>query len=1341
MKLSAVLELRDRLSAQMEKAGKSVSAMTERVNESRNAIQKIAETQNIHLSIHSNISETISAAKASIISLKNTIAEKELSLQTKVDLDDIGEEAIAAKLNELGSFLNKNANKIEQYNNQLAILRQRQKEFTESTKGSVKLGVEQSIESLEKKLEDIEAAKKQFAEWQQIRLDYNDLELARSELSTLEQAVKNLNRTNIAVRAYLDFKTDALKQIYDLDRKIITPIVKLKDQVTEKIRNIKSKAKILAQEKFTPVISTVDKTKSVIASVQTNLAKVAGTVAYPVIKIKDTATNIITKIKNKLKVFSKEKTTHKVKLDAQQVFNTIKTIQAKLSGLGAKAGKAFAGVTTKIAKGLAISVGVASTIIGGVGAASIKTGAQFEASMSQVAATMGMSADQANYSNKAYAKLANKAKEMGATTKFSASESAEALNYLALAGYDADQACKALPTILDLAAAGGMELAAASDMITDSMSALGLATTKENLTAFGDQMARAAQRSNTSVSQLGEAILTVGGTAKTLAGGTTELNTLLGIIADNGTKGSEGGTALRNILLSLQAPTDTATKQLKALGLSVYDAKGKMRPMNEVLTDLNSSMQHMTDRQKQNVLSTIFNKTDLKSVTALLSGTTEEISNISSVLKKKYHLQLDTQDINRFSELLKKSNGEIEVANAFISEFGLSSQQAEEAVKDLEKSIPRFDLLSGWIEDSDGAMANMAETMSDNLQGRITEFSSALESVKIAIFEALGNSNLKGLVKEASGWITELTKATDEGGINGLVEAFGSIFAKVVTKITSMTPKIVQAGVGLVSNLISGVKSNLPQITKGITDTQAVFLEGILQLIPELILLGIDSIDQLAGGITEQLPQLLDCGTEAIIKLAEGIINRIPKLAHTAIQIIQSLSHSLSKNMQPILSAALKILKELGNGVIKAIPVLVPVIVQLIQNFASFIAENLKSITEVALTILIALVQGLTEAIPTLLPVVIQIITELVSFISENLDMVITVALDILMALVEGLINSIPVIIPAVVEIIEQFIQFMSNNLPLILEEGLEIILMLVQGIVDNLPQLVDGAIQIITSLTTFLKENFPLILETAGKIVVELIKGLIEAIPQLVDGALELVDVIWNTIKDINWLQLGIDLIKGIGNGLSEGIKAIGETIGNVASSIVDKFKSFLGIHSPSTVMKAEVGVYVGAGVAEGLKETKATLNKEVENLTDDMTVTMGANLSKIQTPILQSVQIEGLAQENILKTQKIIPFELLKSTKNPKQPKKFSKENNIYQNLEIAQPITDTKENHSYSSVTENKNQKQSIKKYYIEKIIENVTITGEADEDRLIKKIMDILADDIDDTEDNMGEEEWA
>lgn len=249
---------------------------------------------------------------------------------------------------------------------------------------------------------------------------------------------------------------------------------------------------------------------------------------------------------------------------------------------------------------------------------------------------------------------------------------------MALAGYDAEKACGALPTVLNLASAGGMDLAAASDMVTDSMSALGIEATQENLTKFGDQLAKTAQKSNTSVSQLGEAVLTVGGTAKTLAGGTTELNTLLGIIADNGVKGAEGGTALRNIMLSLQAPTDMAAKKMKALGLSVYTAEGKMRPMNDILNDLNKSMDGMSDQKKQDALSTIFNKNDLKSVNALLAN-----------------------------------------------------------------SGDRYNELSGYVEDSAGAMENMAKTMNDNLTGRITEFKSATEGTGIAIYGSTWQQQLK----------------------------------------------------------------------------------------------------------------------------------------------------------------------------------------------------------------------------------------------------------------------------------------------------------------------------------------------------------------------------------------------------------------------------------------------------------------------------------------------------------------------------------------------------------------------------------------------------------------------
>ena len=134
-----------------------------------------------------------------------------------------------------------------------------------------------------------------------------------------------------------------------------------------------------------------------------------------------------------------------------------------------------------------------------------------------------------------------------------------------LAGYDTQQMCDTLPTVLNLAAAGDIDLASASDMVTDAMSALGMQTDEAN--TMVDQMAKTASTTNTSVAQLGEGILTIGATAKSVKGGTAELNTALGILANNGIKGAEGGTHLRNVILALQSPTDKAAACMESLGL------------------------------------------------------------------------------------------------------------------------------------------------------------------------------------------------------------------------------------------------------------------------------------------------------------------------------------------------------------------------------------------------------------------------------------------------------------------------------------------------------------------------------------------------------------------------------------------------------------------------------------------------------------------------------------------------------------------------------------------------------------------------------------------------------
>ena len=258
-----------------------------------------------------------------------------------------------------------------------------------------------------------------------------------------------------------------------------------------------------------------------------------------------------------------------------QVQNTTSGAGAPFNGLQALAGGAMMAIGSFAVDAAGKMVDFAKDCV--------DTGMKFDSAMSQVGATMGLTSEEINNGSETYEKLRNKALECGSITKFSATESAEALNYMALAGYDAETSMDMLPKVLNLAAAGGMDLATTSDMVTDSLSLMGLGVGDAD--RLMDEMARTSQKSNTSVQQLGEAYKMCGGSASQLVGGTTELNTLLGMFANVGYKGSEGGTHLRNVLMSLSGTTDEARAKMSEMGISLYDMDGNMRPVVDVLQD------------------------------------------------------------------------------------------------------------------------------------------------------------------------------------------------------------------------------------------------------------------------------------------------------------------------------------------------------------------------------------------------------------------------------------------------------------------------------------------------------------------------------------------------------------------------------------------------------------------------------------------------------------------------------------------------------------------------------------------------------------------------------------
>lgn len=560
-------------------------------------------------------------------------------------------------------------------------------------------------------------------------------------------------------------------------------------------------------------------------------------------------------------------------LDTSEYEGGLNNAKSSAEKGGSKIGAAL-GTVGKMA-GAALAA--ATTAAVGFGAASVATGAEFDKSMSQVAATMGYTVDDLNDStseaSQNFTKLRDFAQEMGATTAFSATQAADALNYMALAGYDTETSIKMLPSVLDLAASGSMDLARASDMVTDTQSALGLSIGETS--TLVDQMAKTASKSNTSVAQLGDAMLTIGATARNVSGGTTELSTVLGVLADNGIKGAEGGTHLRNMILSLQSPTKDGKTALEELGVSVYDTDGNMRSMIDIVGDLSNGLGDLDQASRDTMLNDIFNKTDLAAVNALL-GTSAE----------------------------------------------------------------RFDELTTAIEGADGAAKNMANTQLDNLAGDVTMFKSALEGAQIAISDQL-TPTLRNFVQFGTDGLSRLTQAFLQDGLGGALDELSNIIDEGVGLLFDVLPDVVEAGIALLEGLVSGIINNLPKLIDAAIKIITSLVENISNNIDKMIDAALAIITALADGLIEALPKLIPVIVKIVTTLVEKLTepDTLFKLSEAAFKIQAALAEGLIKAIPELLKSVPVIIKNLLEVIINYVPEMVKGGEELIKGIASGFAS------------------------------------------------------------------------------------------------------------------------------------------------------------------------------------------------------------------------------------------------------------------------------------------------------------------------------------------------------------------------------------------------------------------
>lgn len=827
---------------------------------------------------------------------------------------------------------------------------------------------------------------------------------------------------------------------------------------------------------------------------------------------------------------------------------------SKIADVSGKGLKAIPKGIGTVAKTVGAATAAAASAVGAMGVAAVRTGMDFEKSMSQVAATMLLDKS-TEEGQKAFATLENAARQCGRETAFSATEAAEALNYLALAGYDAEKAAGALPTVLKLAGAGAMELAAASDMITDSMSALDIEATQENLESFADQMAQTASKSNTSVAQLGEAILTVGGTAKNLAGGTTELNTALGILADNGIKAAEGGTHLRNMILSLQSPrNDDAAAMFEDMGLSAYDAAGNMRSLGDIFGDINKSLSGASTQKVDETLSTIFKLTDLSSARAMLAATTDSVKSLGAVVDAS--LAGSGTSISKLGIDLKKMAKEFDAATSqkkfaqdMKKQFNMTGEQAGVLFNGLQSLASgtgnRFDELTKAVEGSAGACADMYAIQLDNLNGDIDILKSGLSDLGISIYKDL-NAPLREMTQFATRMVSQLSFAFYEQGMEGMAGAAGNCLSAAVNALIGYAPKVTSLGISLLENFIDGITGNSGEIAGAASRVLSVFTEGLFKLVPKVITAGLDLILQFTQSITGELPQLMDSGTQAVTNLVDGIVSRLPEIVQTAVSLVENLALGLVKNAPALISSGAKLLSGLANALTSLLPQVAPTGIGIVMQIVQSVISGLPRLVNAGTNILTNIVNGIAQHLPAVITTALAVIQTFVNSLIQNTPQLLTAAIQLIGSLVLGIVQMLPAVIQMGIQLILSLAQGILSNLPLLLQMGTQAILNLVSGITQSIPMLIQGGFQLITSLVQGIAQNLPAIAQAAFTIILSLIGGLITAIPQLWAAAKSLPGAIWDAIISVNWLEVGWDLIKSIGQGIIDGALSIGDSIIN---------------------------------------------------------------------------------------------------------------------------------------------------------------------------------------------------
>lgn len=498
-------------------------------------------------------------------------------------------------------------------------------------------------------------------------------------------------------------------------------------------------------------------------------------------------------------------------------------------------------------------------------------------------------------------------------------------------------------------------------------------------------------------------------------------------------------------------------------------------------------------------------------------------------------------------------------------------------------------------------MQNGISSFGSTLRGKAGQLGGAITK---GLATAAGGINTSPLGKAVTA-IGSKTRPLFNKSVREAMTLDGDPFATVLAKISAKTSTIT----GKLSSLAIPFKTAFGNIFGGLVTrffAPGNFIKflGIGALAAALVA-GIGMIDSQMGGQLSLVINSAFASLPGILSKAETWIqSSLPQFVSSGTYIIEMVLQGITSALPSLVSVGASLIDTIVTGLASHLPTLMPMAVTLVTSLVTSLIAAAPQLMSAGLTLLDGLLQGIVASLPTLAAAIPQIITAIIIALATGLPQLMGQGVQMILNLVNGLVSAMPQLVAQVPQIISTLIDGLCNNLPQILSTGVQMLVTLVTGLAQALPLLIAYVPQIIASIVNTIASHLPQILSTGVKLLVTLASGLVSAIPQLVGKIPSIISSIKNAFTSVNWGSVGLNIIRGIASGIASAAGDLVNAAVKAAKNALDFVKKALGIHSPSRVFRNEVGVMIGRGMALGIDDSAAVVNRSMDSLVSSMSL-----------------------------------------------------------------------------------------------------------------------------------------